>query len=1297
MNKPSTSSVNAASPAQTTKPDSVKPVKTEEKKTTAKPVKGKTEAKGPLPPPKVKALAAGNALPKGEEPPLTRKQRKQREAAEKPRKPAKSVIAQEPKVAPFSAAQVAFILAQVRNPSSTGMSYAKAVLPPAPDDAPRGPGKRARRREKRELLQKSSEEEPIKGPVPTPRTPQPPAGPPPVRPASATSAPPSPEAAPGDRVSSGSRRPSSAGTVGSVFAEHYKACEQSIAAYPGCITYGNPGLLTLYHCAKVQVNALACSTEETDALSQGGVCAGASCPSCSENTPVLLTCASVLTLKQITSLCDGTREVYAILPSKGIDIAGAGDMAVLKIGNDSISIPKTPLLTKGDAIPVGVLQGKLTIVVLRDFGAFRLAELARKRSLKGALIEPPCMELTRDGLSFTGPHGPVAKEAVEAAQHRMLGRPLTMDTLNSGMAYVARLLRDDGVPNAPQMAENAASVAFLQLQERRATSHWWVSVRQYFFAPSWLEPGERAFYVRSLVMVLTLLSSVVLAHHLGFDRSFVEQKTFALFDAVKEAVWPPPPPLAPWAADTISFLQQAGALAKIISTFVVIYFATMSKAGQVFAGVWLLHVSASTAWDLVPEWYDPFQGQLLPVLYGIVVPVIGAVVALSFLPCLRLFDWMAEKANQFSGHRAGADPRPGAQGHNPPLQIVAGSILDNPTSLYLVVIEEVVKRQHWSLAVGLVCFEAARAYKREQFTLYVPTAWMHWVSFLVPLPLGIIVHAVWNNFAMPGSLLEDNVTSAWMRDVDAGKTELHGLCPDELGDDWRRPCECTIVFPSDVTCVPSIKCWLMGLGVLGHQPKVYAQCVHAEAEAIRKRVGVKTLYHENPDRVHHFWRQHGLQNPGNKTGDFWDAIDDAQHFYVPLAFTEWLHLWPMGLRIRLRAARVLLDRHGLVKSDYLVKAFVKLETTTSNPVTGVFKRSAPRLIQGRSDAVKAATGPFFRGVGKALARHFGIDRQVCYASGKSAEEVSIWFNACVADGFVPFTADGEKWDCATSPPALAALEPIYAEFKPPHVVKQFLASRQKPIHGMTNRGIRFSRTGGVCSGDGDTSVGNTTIHAMIWYAIAKENSWDSDQLRVIIAGDDSLAFVRPDMLARLRTVSIETFARAGYKLVETLCSIDTARFCSGRFWEILPGQYKFGPSPGRVLSKLMWSTTKYGPMARRRWLRGTALSMENSAAHVPVLAFFISMTLNLTEGIRRPIFPKLWEERIKADSKTAMTKYTERHFARIYGVKESDLSLIAFTIRSRGLHPSLWDLEPLTQMCRVDDEQLGFESDWLTA
>jgi len=481
---------------------------------------------------------------------------------------------------------------------------------------------------------------------------------------------------------------------------------------------------------------------------------------------------------------------------------------------------------------------------------------------------------------------------------------------------------------------------------------------------------------------------------------------------------------------------------------------------------------------------------------------------------------------------------------------------------------------------------------------------MHIAARLLPLPAGFAAHLLFN-----WRVMEDVAESKCKhvtKDVCALSSgrKLPNVGQKATLSDRHKGCS-----------KPSVSTTWRAYGIEGVEVEQFRSCECNEYVAVLTRVALE------PAAVSDSWRK-------------W--FSEARPMGQVIAATE--EEWASRLPSRARGLVKSANLGGLTRKDLTIKAFVKREKRVSRVGARLTKAEPdPRLIQGRSVAVKVATGPFTWAYGKRLSTVYNSRGRFMYAGGASAEEVGRFYDHNPAkDGYSWVAIDCKRWDRSVGPVQMECLHHEYRHCGADDECLRALEGRDGVRTGVTSHGLRFKRVAQVASGDGDTSCGNSRLHLVMLETC--------DAVRAaVVSGDDAMILTN-----NVNTV-LDRYREGGF--VPVLA--DDTDFCSQLFWPTQDGTV-LGPKIGRLLAKTFVSTKPFTHTKQLEWLRGNALGLRHSCSFVPILRVLIPRLLELTgKG-------KVWREdgykyKVRANLRHVACNSTWDFFTNRYGIGEAEV------------------------------------------
>lgn len=352
------------------------------------------------------------------------------------------------------------------------------------------------------------------------------------------------------------------------------------------------------------------------------------------------------------------------------------------------------------------------------------------------------------------------------------------------------------------------------------------------------------------------------------------------------------------------------------------------------------------------------------------------------------------------------------------------------------------------------------------------------------------------------------------------------------------------------------------------------------------------------------------------------------HVQVPRELDDWVkfaNAWVDGsnstrvVKERNREAIARLAESGITSHTPLTKeqiyewtkrdATVKRETVLKDP-TG-----APRQIMGATPEFCVLVSPFvsaFAGVVKdKLQRRPKRQSPVIYAPGATGKAVAAW--QLERTYRVGRNVDQIKWDLCQQEDTGREELGLFKAYGCPRATCQLLESNLSGVHGSSREGVRFATPYMRLSGDGHTTVGNTTC-AMAMRAegvaccIGREPT--SDDMLDAAGGDDG-SLLTNDPCEDFERV----MAEAGFPVTSQVVSSPAElEFLGCRLTTSSIGPV-YVPMAGRTIAKIAYSVRATEGTAAAI-ARGSAMSFGPASSAVPPLAAYVDTVLRLTQGVK---------------------------------------------------------------------------------
>jgi hypothetical protein len=343
---------------------------------------------------------------------------------------------------------------------------------------------------------------------------------------------------------------------------------------------------------------------------------------------------------------------------------------------------------------------------------------------------------------------------------------------------------------------------------------------------------------------------------------------------------------------------------------------------------------------------------------------------------------------------------------------------------------------------------------------------------------------------------------------------------------------------------------------------------------------------------------------------------------LKVAVVEKAGRWETAKRIdatktghRYAAAAASLASEPMQRMDWKLKLFIKVEKHYKSPV------KEPRTIQHRQERYTLELARYLQPLEDAFISHYSALRyntqEVYTTKGltneKKATAISEHWDRV---GVWALCLDFSRFDCHVTLDALKATHAWYKAHYPGDDYLSWLLSKQEETKGKTALGTMYRRVGGLCSGDIDTSLGNTLINITLLRTI-------TDAL-IIAEGDDSIIIGTPEQVLRAKAALDSVSSRFGFKLEgEIAYSLEEIDYCSARVTKC--GMVRIWPKP---VTTDGWSVSKYPDKVKAYISRSMAISMLYAYHEQPVYdklalnfwarskEYAVKRTYALNEGIK---------------------------------------------------------------------------------
>lgn len=392
-------------------------------------------------------------------------------------------------------------------------------------------------------------------------------------------------------------------------------------------------------------------------------------------------------------------------------------------------------------------------------------------------------------------------------------------------------------------------------------------------------------------------------------------------------------------------------------------------------------------------------------------------------------------------------------------------------------------------------------------------------------------------------------------------------------------------------------------------PSVHANCNHNEVAALLKRSLAPTPLADPCNRtkvlrVFSRFKDHARTWGGSR----WSYLETAQSYKGMLRrrYTE--------------AERSLRVDGPVTRRDALLGAFLKAEKF------GYEKYGKPRMIFPRSPRYNLALASFLKPFehwlwGTLTARRlFGGSNTRVVAKGLNATArgnliVKKMRNLASCEVFevdgAAFEAHVDRWQLEQGE------HPVYLAAHGGDAELARLLSRQLVNEGVTNNGVRFSRSGGRASGDFNTGMGNTLIMLAVVVAVLRHLNVPFD---VLADGDNALVFLRQCDSGRVRACFAPlSLLFSGHEMVleKSTCIPEQVRFGQSAPVETSPGCWKMVRDWTKVISQMTSNHAHLNqPKFVAPYVRGVAQCELAIHAGIPVAQAYAARLIQLTDGTR---------------------------------------------------------------------------------
>lgn len=379
----------------------------------------------------------------------------------------------------------------------------------------------------------------------------------------------------------------------------------------------------------------------------------------------------------------------------------------------------------------------------------------------------------------------------------------------------------------------------------------------------------------------------------------------------------------------------------------------------------------------------------------------------------------------------------------------------------------------------------------------------------------------------------------------------------------------------------------------------------------------------------------------------------------PAKFEKWISRFPAARQAQILKGKRMMGDNKWFQGDYIRSAMIKVEKQSWYEF-GEVHQFDPRLIQGSTFKYQAATGPITYALTKGLSKY--LHPRLIYACGMTGDRIGALFDEWMLRIENPILINGDfsRLDNTIRREAYEFEKAAYIRLG---VAKKHLKALFKQRHltrGVFKTGEFYQVPYTRCSGDGNTSVGNSLICGAVFFSYF---SLIGANFVVFVMGDDTFSIT--DKYNQDEAVRFATKLGLVPKLKATRNKFKS-EFLSARFWPSSMGTI-LGPKPGRLISRLGYTYRYVRPDQKYIFAKGVLLGLENNVAHIPIARTYVNRHLELFEGLKAEATRDYMQ--IKVDIKAEPTVETYSMAAYLYdttidGIKSAE------NLLSKIKHPS---------------------------
>lgn len=408
---------------------------------------------------------------------------------------------------------------------------------------------------------------------------------------------------------------------------------------------------------------------------------------------------------------------------------------------------------------------------------------------------------------------------------------------------------------------------------------------------------------------------------------------------------------------------------------------------------------------------------------------------------------------------------------------------------------------------------------------------------------------------------------------------------------------------------------LVGWPVQVEDLNCHRSCIHNELRSLSGRVlqvttvSNKSIYHLVMEEAVLLAHQIKLRNP--HVGDI-------------------ISLFPTHKKKAYRRAMNSLLELPLRKADASISAFVKYEKLS------IMERDGdPRMIQARNQRFNLELGKWTRNIEKTLYQLRDEMGWQVVAKGMNQQRRA-WELKKRWDRYQnpeAVSLDLSRWDMHCNQDLIKVMHRFYMEVSPSTDLQRML-EYQLINKGYTRNGIKYSRPGGVMSGDMTTAVGNCVLvlSMILAYKRATKGKWtildDGDDF-VIIGNKEDLSMDRLDQWFKVLGHSL--------KVEGTTTKFNQIKFCQSKPM-FHHGMWEMVPDPRKVLSSaFMYPESKADQRYRAQIYHARAILHQGQPILGPLFRKLHTKFYNVYREIVNPGELTQLDYQLRVDGRTKVT------------------------------------------------------------